>query len=265
MDILPEDTSAKTLYFRAIRSRSLAAVETLVSLGADVTWRDEDGSPGLHLSTVRQEVDKLEFLLSKGADVNQTDRKGRTALMVACLCGLPAMVERLCQVPGINLNSRDGTRVNCTALLFAVTSLTVSDSLNHLQCVEKLRAVTGVDWDAVDSVFGFSGIMAAVYLGHTGIVETLLPVSNLSLTNTDGDTVAHLAVKSTQAVALRILQLLCQDGRVDWNTLDRKGKSPAMIALELNKVDMFRCLVRTPGVDTDLTDGEGRNLMQLIM
>ena len=262
MDILPEDSSAKTLYFRAIKSRSLAAVEILVSLGADVTWRDEVGSPGLHLLTVRQEVDKLEFLLSKGADINQTDRKGRTPLMVACLCGLPAMVERLCQVPGINLNSRDDTWVKFTALLFAVT---VSDSLNHLQCVEKLRAVTGVDWDAVDSYFGFSAIMAAVHLGFTGIVETLLPVSNLSLTNTDGDTVAHLAVKSTKAVALRILQVLCQDGRVDWNTLDREGKSPAMIALELNKVDMFRCLVRTPGVDTDLTDGEGRNLLQLIM
>ena len=96
-------------------------------------------------------MDTLEFLLSKGADVNQTDGKGKTALMWACVGDLPAMVERLCQVPGINLNYRDDTLMKSPPLLFAV-------SVN--QCVEKL--------------------------GHTGIVETLLPVSNLSLTNTDG-------------------------------------------------------------------------------
>ena len=95
-------------------------------------------------------------------------------------------------------------------------------------------------------------------------MEVLLPVSSLSITNTDGDTVAHLAVKSTKADSLRILQLLCQEGRVDWNTLDREGNSPAMIALELNKVEMFRALVRTPGVDTDLTDSQGRDLMELV-
>ena len=259
MDILPEDSTAKTIFFRAVKSGTLEAVKTLVSLGADVTWREDHlGFSGLQVSVIFRKMDKLEFFLSKGADVNQTDVKlGMTALMWACVVGLPVMVERLCQVPGIDINYQDDSRLENTALMHAVAH-------NNLQCVEKLRAVTGLNWDVEDS-FGHSALMVAVVLGHTGIVETLLPVCSLSITNTDGNTVTHLAVKSTKAVALRILQVLCQDGRVDWNTVDREGRSPAMIALELNKVDMFRCLVRTPGVDTDLTDGEGRNLMQLIM
>ena len=257
MDILPEDATARTLFFRVLKNGSLEAVKTLVNLGADVTWRNEDvhGFSGLHLCL--KEVEKLEFLLSKGADVNQTDGFGMTTLMWACVGGLPATVERLCQVPGVDLNCRDDSQLKQTAVMHAVGH-------NKLRCVEKFRAVTGVDWDVVNS-FGFSAIMEAVSLGHTAIVEALLPVSSLVLTNTDGDSMAHLAVKASKPDSLKILQLLCQDGRVDWNTKDREGNCAVLIALENNQVERFRTLVRTPGVDTDITDAQGRNLMQLIM
>ena len=199
----------------------------------------------------------LELLLSKGADVNLADKVGRTPLMTACGVGQPAMVEKLCQVPGINLNSRDN--LGFTALMYAVAD-------NHVQCVEKLRAVTGVDWDALNKD-GLSAIMFAVFGGHVGVVEALLPVSTLDLnTKTSaGVSVAHIAVRSDEVDSLRILELLCQDERVDWNTEDPLGKRPVLLALELNKVEMFRSLVRTPGVETNITDGEGRSLVQLVM
>ena len=137
---------------------------------------------------------------------------------------------------------------------------------NHPQCVEKLRAIAGVDWNVVTKK-GISAIMAAVYLGYTGVVEALLPVStlDLNLTTSDGVSVAHLAVRSDHGNSVRILKLLCDDGRVDWNTADQEGNRPVLMALRRNKVEMFRTLVRTPGVDTNITDGEGRSLVQLVM
>ena len=113
---------------------------------------------------------------------------------------------------------------------------------------------------------GLSAIMLAVSLGHVGVVEALLPVSTLDLTiiDSDGYSVAHKAVMSEEVNSLGILELLCQDGRVDWNINTGPG-FPVLMTLEFNKVGMFRALVRTPGVNTNITDGEGKSLVQLVM
>ena len=137
---------------------------------------------------------------------------------------------------------------------------------NKVQCVEKLRTTTGVDWNAVSKV-GNSAVLMAVSYGHVGVLEALLPVSSLDLKikTSAGVSVAHFAVDSDKVNSLRILELLCQDERMDWNTEDPEGKRPVLLALELNKVEMFRSLVRTPGVDTNITNSEGRSLVQLVM
>ena len=257
METLPEDSTAKSLFFRAISNGSTEDVRTLVRLGANINWREdgEDGLTGLQRAVGVRSMVKLKFLLSKGADVNQVDKEGVTPLMTACFAGEPAMVVRLCQVPGILLNSQDNQGL--TALMFAV---------NSVQCIEKLRAITGVDWNAVDKE-GYSAIMVAVYLGNVGVVEALLPVSTLDLNIkiSGGVSVAHIAVVSNEVNAQRILELLCKDGRVDWNIPDPEGNRPVLLALEDNKVEMFRTLVRTPGVDTNITNSEGRSLVQLVM
>ena len=265
MDVLTEDATAKALYFRGVRQGSVEDVKVLVRLGADVNWREEGTTlTGLLIALAGKKKTLLEFLLSKGADVNlPDDREGWrwTPLMWVCLGGLPDMVERLCKVPGINLNARHHL-LGHTALMYAVVQ-------DNVQCIEKLRAISGVDWNAVTGL-GYSAAMLGVQRGHVGVVEALLLVSSLDLnmTNQGGFSVAHIVVESDQVDYrryLRILQLLCQDGRVDWNAVDFDGYSPVLRALELNKVEMFRTLVKTPGVNTNITDGEGRSLVQLVM
>jgi len=262
MEILPGDSTAKTLYFRAIRKGSVEDVKVLVRLGADVNWKEEDTSfTGLIIALAGTKKDVLEFLPSKGADVNLTDEAEggrRTPLMWVCLTGKPDLVERLCQVPGILLNARHHI-LGHTALMCAAAE-------NNVQCIEKLRAVAGVDWNVVTGL-GYSALMLAIQRGHFGAVEALLPVSSLDLNwySRAGLSAALIAVQSDHVDALKILQLLCQDGRVNWNITDEKGDSPVVVALYLNKVEMFRTLVKTPGVNTNITDGEGRSLVQLIM
>ena len=119
MEILPENSSAKDLYFRALDSGSLQDVKAMVRHGANVNWRNtEMGGTGLLIAVNMRKEKLLEFLLSKGADVNLGSKRGCTPLMLACALGLPAMVEKLCQVPGINLNI--GAEDGWTALMDAV-------------------------------------------------------------------------------------------------------------------------------------------------
>ena len=95
METLSEDSSAKDLFSRAMKWGTLEEVQGMVRLGADVNWRDDEkGFSGLLIAAAHGREKKLEFLLSKGADVNLAGKKGWTPLMLACANGQPAMVER---------------------------------------------------------------------------------------------------------------------------------------------------------------------------
>lgn len=133
---------------------------------------------------------------------------------------------------------------------------------SNVQCIEKLRAVAGVDWNAVTGI-GYTALMLAVQRGFVDVVEALLlvPGLDLNMTNHGGLSATLIAVNSDEENSLKILELLCQDGRVNWDTVD----SPIFEALYLNKVEMFRTMVKTPGVNTNISDVEGRSLVQLIM
>ena len=96
METLPEDSSARDLFFRALERGTVEELKAVVRLGANVNWRKdtEAGPTGILTAVVLGSLEKLEFLLSMGADVNQLDKLERTPLMAACAIGLPDMVER---------------------------------------------------------------------------------------------------------------------------------------------------------------------------
>ena len=82
METLSLDSSGRDLFSRAVDRGSLEHLETVVLLGANVNWRqdDEAGLTGLQKAVWVGSMEKLEFLLSKGADANLTDKWGRTPL-----------------------------------------------------------------------------------------------------------------------------------------------------------------------------------------
>ena len=83
METLPEDSTAKSLFFRAISNGTTEDVRTLVRLGANVNWREdtEKGFTGLQIAAANGRQKKLEFLLSQGADVNLAAKNGGTPLL----------------------------------------------------------------------------------------------------------------------------------------------------------------------------------------
>ena len=58
-------------------------METLVVLGANVNNKDSDGVSALMYASVNCDKACVEALIEKGAEVNATDTDGVTALMLA--------------------------------------------------------------------------------------------------------------------------------------------------------------------------------------
>ena len=141
----------------ACDENNLSMVRDLLSSGADVNWRDDGGRAGLHSAACRNYGELLELLLAQtGVDVNIRTKCNATPLMSACYWGHANIVRRLCQVPGIQLNSTDDDGVDddgITALHFAVLC-------NKPACVSVLREVAGVDWN-VRERFGDSPLTLA--------------------------------------------------------------------------------------------------------
>jgi ankyrin repeat protein len=62
----------------------MPAVAFLVEeLGADVNAKDHDGNTALHHAAARGDVEMIQYLVSKGADVTAVNRQGQTTADMA--------------------------------------------------------------------------------------------------------------------------------------------------------------------------------------
>jgi ankyrin repeat protein len=85
-------------FLEAVKKRDGAAVESMLSLPGSTIVNTRDvtsGETGLHLVTARRDLTWMTFLLSKGANVNARDSRGRTPLVVASNLGFDEGVELL--------------------------------------------------------------------------------------------------------------------------------------------------------------------------
>ena len=110
----------REMFVAACCKTDLDQVRSLLEEGSDVNWRrKQDGWSGLYWAARHNCQDLLQLLLAqRGLDVNIRDHLGRTPLMAACYHGHDGIARRLCQLPGLQLNSRD--KHQFTALHFAV-------------------------------------------------------------------------------------------------------------------------------------------------
>ena len=80
----PRDPAKDKELLKAAQNGDVSAVKKLLAGGADITCQDEEwaGTP-LHWAAFKGHSKVVSLLLDKGADVNATNKDGRTALFMA--------------------------------------------------------------------------------------------------------------------------------------------------------------------------------------
>lgn len=194
--------------------------------------------------------------LSRGVDVNtkkQTFKRGQwTGLMVACKHGNPAIVSRLVQVPGLDINYQDEYQGDTAAYL--------ASSKGHTECVRILTETDRVDWNKADN-WGCTPLYEALKNGHSDIVDIIVQQSNIdyNVMTDDGETLAQVAVDFGD---VKCVETLTAQERCDcWNVPNSDGDTPIMMALKEGKTELAEILLRCPRVDLNCREEESWSLV----
>lgn len=191
----PRSMTDETKLFEAVETGDTCTVIRLLGRGVGIGIAHTDRQERLLLiSAVRYNCEKIiRILLKEGADLEQLDRKGNTALHVAVMLRRAAIVGLLLDAGG---------------------TATTGEPLIHCAvrrgdgAVVRLFLERGVNVDLPDPEPGESPLLCAVKLGYRAIVALLVDGgANLEVCQVRSrDTALHIAVKLAHgAIVARLL------------------------------------------------------------
>ncbi len=124
-----------------IRKGNLNEVQLLLGQKPDLLRaRDQRGSTPLILAAYYDQVEIVDFLLEHGADADEKDASGNSALMGVCFKGFEQVAYKLIKA-GANVNTRNSMGASC--LIFAVTF--------NRENIAKMLLENGADLEARDA------------------------------------------------------------------------------------------------------------------
>jgi ankyrin repeat protein len=222
-----ENAATRELMQMLNEEESLSPEETLslISAGADVNARDEDGRSALTLAVTGQIKEVAETLITAGADVNAQDNYGMTALMSVQMFSMtshwsPEEMTEILVAAGADVNIRDDDGM--TALLFAADQSFVPMMVEYL-------IGYGADPHVRDPEGNTALILVArqptPLMSYGGIISSLVSAgADVNAVNDAGGSALIEAVRSYYggANSLETINMLLDAG-ADANIRDRDG------------------------------------------
>ena len=172
--------------------------------------------------------------------------------MFACNAGNSAIVSRLVEVPGMDINYQESG--------WSQTAAHIATMFGHTECVRKLAETRKVDWNKTDKI-GLTALYWALKDGHSDIVDIIVQQPNIdyNVKTEHGITLGHAAVSGFDVELVETLN--AAESFDSWNVPDGEGETPIMGALRWNKIEMVEILLKCPRVDLSCRDREGWSLV----
>ncbi len=267
-------------------------VKLLLSKGADINAKDEEGRTSLHSAAWCGRKEVAEMLIAKGANINETDVSGQTPLHLAANFGT-RFVPELLLAKGANVNARD--KKGNTPLHAAADRPSVNKDLlelliakgadvkarneagqtplhrvsmirrldKHLEHTAEALLDLGAEVDAKDKN-GRTPLHFAVETGHRELVDLLVAKgADVRTKAADGTTLLHQAVRSEQ---LDMVALFLSRG-IDINSAGSDGRTALHLALaappSANSINSIVEALIVRGADVKARDVRGNTPMQI--
>uniref|UniRef100_A0AAX7U3Q6 non-specific serine/threonine protein kinase n=1 Tax=Astatotilapia calliptera TaxID=8154 RepID=A0AAX7U3Q6_ASTCA len=226
---------------------NIQIIEVLMRKGAEIRAHDKSGANAIYYAARHGHVATLRFLHDKKCPLDVQDKSGETALHVAARYGNVDVVSYLCSIrANPDLTDREQeTPLHCAAW-------------HGYSPVARALCQAGCHVDAKNRE-GESPLLTASARGFVDIVECLVEHgAELETTDKEGHTALHLAVRRCQVEVVRcLLRHRCQ---VDQQ--DRHGNTPLHIACKDGNLPVVMAICNAKA-SLDLPNKSGRTPLHL--
>lgn len=190
------DETERTPLHHAAMVGNIAAANTLLSAGADVTLLCSTARSALDVAVDKRHVEIAKMIIDHGADVNGRDVDGRTLLQIAVAEGEAEMVSLLCR-KGAAIDVFDG--VGRTALHLA----TIREDVAVMQ----ILIAAGARVNLRTELSGKSALGIAAARGNLDVVQALVERgADVNATaNQDNETALHAAAAHNRPAVIDML------------------------------------------------------------
>jgi len=163
-----DERAQYSAFHKAVLDGDLSKVRQLVADGADIEERDDSGRTALHIATFYSHKKMFSFLVKAGSDVNAFEDDQYDVVTIAAVANDVEMLQ---------LTLASGCNPKNTTSLYKGTALIASAHLGHTEVVDVLlKANSNVDH--VNNL-GWTALLEAVILGdgsskYVKVVKSLL-------------------------------------------------------------------------------------------
>ena len=241
------ETTKECCLIEAVREGDCEEVKKLIGQGADVdvVFGDNDYRL-LHIAAMAGYKEVVEFLIEKGADVNQQDNELATPLHMAAMEGHKRVVEFLIEKEA-NVDQQDD--LQATPLHWAASS--------GYKGVVEFLIEKGANVDQQDKERVTPLHMAAMG-GHKGVVEFLIEKeANVDQQDKERVTPLHMAAQKGHLETVKILY----DSGGDLNLKTTSDFTPLHYAIENEHVEVVKFFLQQGAIF--LKDKQGSRVLQL--